>query len=143
MVLHFGITHRRLFYLMVRDRYNNYYNISQRLFPYEWHNYYKVLGKDWGGDPKPKVEPLGLGPGRPGMVLGAREKAKCQFGMVLYVDILGPVIEAVGKRCYVLAMQERRSKYALVDLIPNMEPRTVVEQLLVRWVQDFSFPRSF
>ena len=76
------------------------------------------------------------------MGLGARNKAKCHFGMVLYVDILGPVIEAVGKRCYVLTMQDRCSKYALAGLIPNLEPETVVEQLLVSWVQDFGFPRS-
>ena len=43
------------------------------------------------------MEPLGLGPGRPGMGLGARDKAKCHFDMVLYVDILGPVIEAAVK----------------------------------------------
>ena len=28
MVLHFGITHQILFYLMVQDRYNNYYDVS-------------------------------------------------------------------------------------------------------------------
>ena len=42
MVLHFGIKHHRLFYLMVQDRYDNYYDISQRLFPYAWHYYYKL-----------------------------------------------------------------------------------------------------
>ena len=63
MVLHFGITHWRLFYLMVRDRYNNYYNVIRRLFPYEWHNYYKVLGKDWGETPNRKWSHWGCNQG--------------------------------------------------------------------------------
>ena len=76
------------------------------------------------------------------MGLGARNKAKCHFSMVLYVDILGPVIEAAGKRCYILAIQGRCSKYALTNIILNWEPDTVLEQILVSWVRDFGFPGS-
>ena len=50
--------------------------------------------------------------------------------------------EAEGKLCYVIIIQDRHTKYALADLIPNWEPETVVEQLLVSWVRDLGFPRS-
>ena len=45
-VLHFGIQHQRLFYITTQDRYNNHYDITLRLFPYHWHHYHKMLGKD-------------------------------------------------------------------------------------------------
>ena len=113
MVLHFGRKHRRLFYLMTQDRYQNYYDIGGIWFPYEWHHHYRLSDKDWGGGPKPKVGPIGMRPGKPGMgpqPLGAKSKTD-YFGSILYVDILGPVVEITEERCFVLTIRNRRSFY--------------------------------
>ena len=99
-----------------------------------------MIGKDWGGDPKPRVGLLGMGPGKPGG-LGVRSKMG-DFGPVMYVDIVGPVIGITDERCHVLTIQDRRSKYAVATFISNQEPAIVVDKLLVVWIPNFGIPGS-
>ena len=93
-----------------------------------------MIGKDWGGEPKPRIGPLGVGPAR--RRSSVRKKVE-EFGPVMYVDILGPMIGIKNERCYVLTVQDRRSKYAVATFIPNQEPARVVKTLVVVWILTF------
>ena len=69
-----------------------------------------------------------MGPVKRGF--SVRKKVE-EFGPIMYVDILGPVIGITNERCYVLTIQDRRSKYAVATFIPNQEPARLFKMLVV------------
>ena len=69
-----------------------------------------------------------------GMDFETENMPKDYPSLVLYVDVLGPTPETVGKLWYGLVMQDGHTKYALTNLIPNVEAGTIADQLLIRQV---------
>ena len=53
-----------------------------------------------------------------------------EFGPIMSVDILGPVIGITDERCHVLTIQDRRSRYAVATFISDQEPAKVMETLM-------------
>ena len=80
-----------------------------------------------------------MGPAKQG---GPVRKKVEEFGPIMYVDILGPVIGITDERCHVLTIQDRRSKYAVATFISNQEPAKVVETLMAVWIPSFGLPGS-
>ena len=99
----------------------------------------KMLGRDWGGDPKPRVGPLGMAPVKRG---GPVRKKVEEFGPIMYVDILGPVIGITDERSHVLTVQDWHSKYAVATFISHQESAKVVETLMAIWIPSFGLPGS-
>ena len=59
---------------------------------------------------------------------------------VLYLDLMGPLLEISQGDRFILTMQDGFSKYACAHPIPFKEGEVVANQLITSWLNKFGYP---